>query len=79
MSSGLAVLCLLLLHTGALGFEIRTETFTHQKITENAILNTTVQVCRALAQADGTAFTSPVRIHFTEVILPEMKCFNNVF
>lgn len=75
MSSGLAVLCLLLLHlhTGAQGFAILLgKSLNHQEITESAILNTTVQVCHALAQADGTDFTFPVRIHFSEVISPEI-------
>lgn len=60
--SGLALLCLLL-HTGALGFAILPGTaLRHQEITEQAILNTTVQVCQALALADGIDFTFPVRI-----------------
>ena len=64
MSSGLAVLCFLLLHIGAQGFGILPgESLNHLEITERAILNTAVQVCRALAQAEGTAFTPPVRIH----------------
>eukprot|EP00064_Thunnus_orientalis_P014264 superscaffoldBa00002458_g14306 len=59
MMSWLAALCLLLLQTGALGFEIRGESLTHQVITERAILNTTVQVCRDLAKAEGKDFTFP--------------------
>ncbi|XP_071362021.1 von Willebrand factor A domain-containing protein 7-like [Trachinotus anak] len=60
MSSELAVLCLLLLHTGAHGFEILPgRALDHLEITESAILNTTVQVCRALAQAEGTDFIFP--------------------
>nr|XP_046266994.1 von Willebrand factor A domain-containing protein 7-like [Scatophagus argus] len=62
MSSGLAVLCLLLLHTGAQGFGILPgNSLNHLEITEKAILNTTVQVCRALAQAEGTDFTFPAQ------------------
>lgn len=65
--SGLAALCFLLLQTGACGFEIlgwffRGKSLTHEDITERAILNTTVQVCRALALAEGKDFTFPVRI-----------------
>ncbi|XP_069002307.1 von Willebrand factor A domain-containing protein 7-like [Embiotoca jacksoni] len=60
MSSRLAVLCLLLLHTGALGFGILPgKSLNHLEITEKAILNATVQVCRALAQAEGADFTFP--------------------
>ncbi|XP_044226873.1 von Willebrand factor A domain-containing protein 7-like [Thunnus albacares] len=59
MMSWLAALCLLLLQTGALGFEIRGKSLTHQVITERAILNTTVQVCRDLAKAEGKDFTFP--------------------
>ncbi|XP_008292454.1 von Willebrand factor A domain-containing protein 7-like, partial [Stegastes partitus] len=62
MSSGLAVLCLLLLHTGAHGFGILPEkSESHLEITERAILNATVQACRALAQTEGTDFTSPTQ------------------
>ncbi|XP_018547037.1 von Willebrand factor A domain-containing protein 7 [Lates calcarifer] len=62
--SGLAALCFLLLQTGACGFEIlgwffRGKSLTHEDITERAILNTTVQVCRALALAEGKDFTFP--------------------
>ncbi|XP_070839250.1 von Willebrand factor A domain-containing protein 7-like [Chaetodon trifascialis] len=60
MSSGFVVLCLLLLHTGAFGFNIfGGESLNHQEITESAILNATVQTCRALAVAEGTDFTFP--------------------
>ncbi|XP_040907014.1 von Willebrand factor A domain-containing protein 7-like [Toxotes jaculatrix] len=62
MSSELTVLCLLLLHTGAHGFGILPgKSLNHLEITEMAILNTTVQVCRALAQAEGTDFTIPAQ------------------
>lgn len=69
LSSVLAALCLLLLNTGAQGFGILPgSSLSHLEITEKAILNATVQVCRALAQAEGTDFTVPVRIHFREVV-----------
>lgn len=62
MTSGLAVFVLLLLHAGAQGFGILPgQSLNHQEITEKAILNKAVEVCRALAQAEGTDFTSPVR------------------
>ncbi|XP_054482354.1 von Willebrand factor A domain-containing protein 7-like [Anoplopoma fimbria] len=60
MSSGFAALCLLLLHSGAQGFGILPgESLNHLEITEKAILNSTLQVCRALAQAEGIDFTFP--------------------
>lgn len=65
MSFGLTVPCLLLMHllSRAHGFGILPgKSMSHLEITEKAILNTTVHVCRALAQAEGTAFTSPVRV-----------------
>lgn len=72
MSGGLAVLCLLLLHTGVQGFGLLPgNSLNHLEITERAILNATVQVCRALAQAEGTDFTFPVRIHFHHDIVSE--------
>lgn len=72
MSGGSAVLCLLLLHTGAQGFGLLPgKSLNHLEITEKAILNATVRVCRALAQAEGTDFTLPVRIHFHQDIVPE--------
>ncbi|XP_054482353.1 von Willebrand factor A domain-containing protein 7-like [Anoplopoma fimbria] len=58
--SCLAALCLLLLQTGAFGFGLdRGDSLSHQAITERAILNTTAQVCRALALAGGKDFTFP--------------------
>lgn len=68
MSSGWAVPCLLLAHllAGAHGFGILPgKSMSHMEITETAILNTTVQVCRALAQAEGADFTLPVRTYFS--------------
>lgn len=68
MLFGLAVPCLLLVHllSGAHGFGILLgKSMSHMEITEKAILNTTVHVCRALAQAEGTAFTSPVSARFS--------------
>ncbi|XP_041809021.1 von Willebrand factor A domain-containing protein 7-like [Chelmon rostratus] len=60
MSSWLAALCLLLLHTGAFGFGIFSgKSLNHQEITERAILNVTVQACRAVAMAEGKDFTFP--------------------
>ncbi|XP_051794025.1 von Willebrand factor A domain-containing protein 7-like [Acanthochromis polyacanthus] len=62
MPSGSALLCLLLLHTGAHGFGILPgKSESHLEITERAVLNATVQVCRAIAQAEGTDFTSPAQ------------------
>lgn len=64
MLFGLVVRFLLLAHllSGAQGFGIFPgKSMSHMEITEKAILNTTVHVCRALAQAEGTVFTSPVR------------------
>lgn len=67
MSSGLVVLCLLLLLTGAQGFGILPgDSLNHLEITERAILDTAVQVCHALAQAEGTDFSFPVRIHLSD-------------
>ena len=34
----------------------------HEHITQRAILNTTLQACRALALADGTDFSFPVSV-----------------
>ncbi|XP_023198400.1 von Willebrand factor A domain-containing protein 7-like [Xiphophorus maculatus] len=56
----LAVLCLLLLQTGAHGFGIfNGKSLSHQAITERAALNVTVQVCRSLALSEGRDFTFP--------------------
>lgn len=69
MSSRLAFLCFLLLHTGAHGFGILPgKSLDHMEITERAILNTTVQVCRALAQAEGTDFTVPAQPFTVEAV-----------
>ncbi|XP_063748781.1 von Willebrand factor A domain-containing protein 7-like isoform X2 [Eleginops maclovinus] len=64
--SGLAALCFLLLQTGAFGFEVYfagvglpSSSFTHEDITQIAILNATVQACRTLALAEGKDFTFP--------------------
>uniref|UniRef100_A0A8D3BK46 von Willebrand factor A domain-containing protein 7-like n=1 Tax=Scophthalmus maximus TaxID=52904 RepID=A0A8D3BK46_SCOMX len=58
--SRLAALCLLLLQTGAHGFDIFDgESLNHQEITERAILNTTLQVCRSVALAEGKDFKFP--------------------
>lgn len=79
MSSGWALPCLLLMHllAGAHGFGIIFgESMSHMEITEKAILNTTVQVCRALAQAEGTDFTIPVRTCFHHVATLESRTFS---
>lgn len=65
MSSGSAaiVLLLLVLFAGADGFGIvPSDSLNHQEISERAILERTVEVCRALALAEGTDFNAPVRI-----------------
>lgn len=69
MPSGLVVLgLLLLLCARAQAFAILPgNSLNHQEITERAILDMTVQVCRSLAQAEGTDFTAPVRISFRGV------------
>ncbi|TWW75015.1 von Willebrand factor A domain-containing protein 7 [Takifugu flavidus] len=60
MSSGSAAIVLLLLCAGADGFGIvPSDSLNHQEITERAILDRTVEVCRALALAEGTDFTAP--------------------
>uniref|UniRef100_A0A3B3X834 VWFA domain-containing protein n=1 Tax=Poecilia mexicana TaxID=48701 RepID=A0A3B3X834_9TELE len=63
----LAVLCFLLLQTGVEGFKISNIVFNHfnggslihEVITERAILNVTLQVCRALALSEGKTFSFP--------------------
>lgn len=63
MSSGSAAIVLLLLCAGADGFGIvPSDSLNHQEITERAILNRTVEVCRALALAEGADFSAPVSI-----------------
>lgn len=79
MSSGWAVPCFLLMHllAGAHGFRILPgKSMSHMEITERAILNVTVQVCRALAQAEGTDFTLPVRTYFQHVSTLESRKFS---
>ncbi|XP_007554349.1 von Willebrand factor A domain-containing protein 7-like [Poecilia formosa] len=57
-----AVLCFILLHIGAQAFEILPgDSLNHQEITEQAILNATVQACRSLAQTEGTSFNNPAQ------------------
>ncbi|KAM4547585.1 von Willebrand factor A domain-containing protein 7-like [Fundulus diaphanus] len=57
--SGFAMLCFLLVQTGVHGFGIfNGESLSHQVITERAILNVTVQVCRSLALSEGRDFPS---------------------
>lgn len=65
---GLAALSLALLQCGVEGFTIFPgNSLTHQKITESALLDSTMQVCRSLAQAEGKDFVFPVRVIFTEL------------
>lgn len=57
-----AAFALLLLCAGVDGFGIvPSDSLNHQEITERAILEKTVEVCRALALAEGTDFSAPVR------------------
>lgn len=60
MSPILRALRLLLILTGAQGFGILPgDSLSHLEITERAILNVTVQVCRAVASAEGAEFSFP--------------------
>ncbi|XP_061658646.1 von Willebrand factor A domain-containing protein 7-like [Syngnathoides biaculeatus] len=60
MSPALGILGLLLLRSGAEGFGILPgSSQDHLEITEEAILNVTVQACRALAEAEGNDFSPP--------------------
>lgn len=73
MSAGSAAFLLLLLCAGADGFGIvPSDSLNHQEITEAAILEKTVEVCRALAQAEGTDFSTPVRTCFCCFTVPEV-------
>ncbi|KAG7516488.1 hypothetical protein JOB18_032814 [Solea senegalensis] len=56
-----AALCLLLLQTGAHGFDIDEEdaSLSHQEITEAALLKVTLEVCRAVAKAAGKFIKEP--------------------
>lgn len=73
MSAGSAALLLLLLCAGADGFGILpSDSLNHQEITEAAILEKTVEVCRALAQAEGTDFSAPVRTGYWCPTVPEV-------
>ncbi|XP_017292675.1 von Willebrand factor A domain-containing protein 7 isoform X2 [Kryptolebias marmoratus] len=57
---GLTALSLVLLECGAHGFSILpSKSLTHQEITERAILNIMVRVCRTLALAEGRNFAFP--------------------
>ncbi|XP_061557926.1 von Willebrand factor A domain-containing protein 7-like isoform X2 [Phycodurus eques] len=59
-SPALVILGVLLLQTGAQGFGILPgNSQSHLEITEEAILNVTVQVCRGLAESQGNDFTFP--------------------
>uniref|UniRef100_A0A3Q1J284 VWFA domain-containing protein n=2 Tax=Anabas testudineus TaxID=64144 RepID=A0A3Q1J284_ANATE len=60
--AGLVALCLLLMLTGVLGFDIglsKGNSLNHQQITESAILDVTLHVCRTVALTEGKDFTSP--------------------
>ncbi|XP_034538688.1 von Willebrand factor A domain-containing protein 7-like [Notolabrus celidotus] len=62
MSERMITLCVLLMLTGAQGFGILPgDSMSHLEITEAAILNVTVQVCRALAAAEGADFSFPAQ------------------
>ncbi|CAJ1063796.1 von Willebrand factor A domain-containing protein 7-like [Xyrichtys novacula] len=62
MALGSGLLCLLLVLTGAQGFGILPgKSLSHLEITERAILNVTVQVCRFLAAAEGADFSFPAQ------------------
>ncbi|XP_077448685.1 von Willebrand factor A domain-containing protein 7-like [Stigmatopora argus] len=59
-ATGTAFCGILLLQAGVLGFGILPESSQdHLEITERAILNVTVQACRALAESEGNQFTLP--------------------
>ncbi|XP_060942358.1 von Willebrand factor A domain-containing protein 7-like [Limanda limanda] len=65
----LAALCLVLLQTGAHGFDIFDGiSLNHQEITESAILETTLDVCRAVVQAAGKKFTPPIPPYTAESV-----------
>ncbi|XP_015250353.1 PREDICTED: von Willebrand factor A domain-containing protein 7-like [Cyprinodon variegatus] len=63
----LGVFCFLFLHIGPQAFEILPgDSLNHQEITERAILNATVQTCRALAVAEGVNFNFPAQPYTAE-------------
>ncbi|XP_015250351.1 PREDICTED: von Willebrand factor A domain-containing protein 7-like [Cyprinodon variegatus] len=63
----LGVFCFLFLHIGAHAFAILPgDSLNHQEITEQAILNATVQTCRALAVAEGVNFNFPAQPYTAE-------------
>ncbi|XP_060942362.1 von Willebrand factor A domain-containing protein 7-like [Limanda limanda] len=65
----LAALCLVLLQTWAHGFGIfGGDSLNHQEITESAILETTLDVCRAVVQAAGKKFTPPIPPYTAESV-----------
>ncbi|KAK5858709.1 hypothetical protein PBY51_002830 [Eleginops maclovinus] len=69
MSSWFVAFGLLLLPTGALGFAILPgKSLNHLEITERAILNATLQACRALAQAEGTNFNFPTQPYTAKAV-----------
>ncbi|XP_060942356.1 von Willebrand factor A domain-containing protein 7-like [Limanda limanda] len=65
----LAALCLVLLQTGAHAFRIDGgDSLNHQEITESAILEITLDVCRAVVQAAGKKFTPPIPPYTAESV-----------
>lgn len=77
MAARSILLNLLLLSTVVLGFEVNKETtLNHQEITKRAFLNTTVQVCRAIALSEGRAFTAPVEPYTVENVLEACQAQN---
>lgn len=60
MLRGVVALCVLLLDAAVHGFGILPgNSLSHLEITEKALLNATLQACRALAQEEGTNFSPP--------------------
>ncbi|XP_033834539.1 von Willebrand factor A domain-containing protein 7-like [Periophthalmus magnuspinnatus] len=58
--SGLFLLTLMSLLSGVTAFKIiKSPLWSHQEITERAILNVTTHACRAVAEAEGLDFTFP--------------------
>ncbi|KAK7925739.1 hypothetical protein WMY93_008049 [Mugilogobius chulae] len=67
--SGLFLLTFLFLLPGAMGFKIiKSPIWSHQEITERAILNVTTHACRAVAEANGLGFTFPASLTLDNVL-----------
>lgn len=63
------LLLLLSLFPRVIGFKIiRSSSFSHQEITEIAILNVTLHACRAVAEAEGSSFAFPASITSRSVL-----------